>query len=183
MCRMIASPLPSVSGQPAQTHPFGSCAVPARERLLVGLVLKFFEGSRLFYRRCPMKLLTIPTGPPRASWGSVIAGRAAPLCRPQLRKSRGTVEDLPSYPYILPAPVRQSNRFLKEQEMTAEEKRLSTAESRPPVTEEQIRALAYDLWERDGSPDGQSEEYWDRARQQLLGDGAPPQPSSGSSTG
>ena len=36
-----------------------------------------------------------------------------------------------------------------------------------PVTEEQIRTLAFYLWEKDGGPDGRSEEYWDKARQQL----------------
>ncbi|AXF06298.1 DUF2934 domain-containing protein [Paraburkholderia hospita] len=37
-----------------------------------------------------------------------------------------------------------------------------------PVTEEQIRTLAFYLWENDGSPEGRSEEYWEKARQQLL---------------
>ena len=37
-----------------------------------------------------------------------------------------------------------------------------------PVTEEQIRTLAFYLWERDGGPEGRSEEYWEKA-QQLLG--------------
>lgn len=36
-----------------------------------------------------------------------------------------------------------------------------------PVTEEQIGTLAFYLWEKDGSPDGRSEEYWEKARQQL----------------
>jgi hypothetical protein len=36
-----------------------------------------------------------------------------------------------------------------------------------PVTEEQIRTLAFYLWERDGCPEGRSDEYWDKARQQL----------------
>ena len=65
--------------------------------------------------------------------------------------------------------------------MTPEKEILPAAESSPPVTEEQIRSLAYDLWERDGSPDGRSEEYWERARHQLLVDGAPPQLSQGAS--
>lgn len=43
-----------------------------------------------------------------------------------------------------------------------------------PVTEEQIRTLAFYLWEKDGSPDGRSEEYWEKARQQLgVGDNPP----------
>nr|WKF60803.1 hypothetical protein HUO10_005325 [Paraburkholderia busanensis] len=40
-----------------------------------------------------------------------------------------------------------------------------------PVTEEQIRTLAFFLWEKDGSPEGRSEEYWEKARQQLETDG------------
>lgn len=36
-----------------------------------------------------------------------------------------------------------------------------------PVTEEQIRTLAFYLWERDGCPEGRSDEYWEKARQQL----------------
>ncbi|RKT14271.1 hypothetical protein B0G69_7514 [Paraburkholderia sp. RAU2J] len=40
-----------------------------------------------------------------------------------------------------------------------------------PVTEEQIRTLAFFLWEKDGSPEGRSEEYWEKARQQLDADG------------
>lgn len=30
--------------------------------------------------------------------------------------------------------------------------------------EEQIRARAYELWEKDGSPEGRADEYWERAR-------------------
>ncbi|BCZ81703.1 hypothetical protein PTKU64_53780 [Paraburkholderia terrae] len=37
-----------------------------------------------------------------------------------------------------------------------------------PVTEEQIRTLAFYLWEKDGSPEGRAEEYWEKARQQLV---------------
>ena len=36
-----------------------------------------------------------------------------------------------------------------------------------PVTEDQIRTLAFYLWEQDGGPDGRSDEYWEIARQQL----------------
>jgi hypothetical protein len=39
-----------------------------------------------------------------------------------------------------------------------------------PVTEEQIRTLAFFLWEKDGGPEGRSEEYWEKARQQLGAD-------------
>lgn len=37
-----------------------------------------------------------------------------------------------------------------------------------PVTEEQIRTLAFYLWEENGGPEGRSEEYWEKARQQLV---------------
>jgi hypothetical protein len=36
-----------------------------------------------------------------------------------------------------------------------------------PMTEEQIRNLAYRLWEEAGSPEGMSDEFWLRAQQQL----------------
>lgn len=49
-----------------------------------------------------------------------------------------------------------------------------------PVTEEQIGTLAFYLWEKDGSPDGRSEEYWEKARQQLGAAG--PLPGSDSDT-
>ncbi|WCM23600.1 DUF2934 domain-containing protein [Paraburkholderia bryophila] len=39
-----------------------------------------------------------------------------------------------------------------------------------PVNEDQIRTLAFFLWEKDGSPEGRSEEYWEKARQQLRTD-------------
>lgn len=33
--------------------------------------------------------------------------------------------------------------------------------------ENRIRILAYELWEKDGSPEGQADEYWDRARAMI----------------
>jgi hypothetical protein len=41
------------------------------------------------------------------------------------------------------------------------------------VTEEQIRTLAFYLWEKDGGPEGRSEEYRESARKQLLVDVSP----------
>ncbi|MFL9963043.1 DUF2934 domain-containing protein [Paraburkholderia sediminicola] len=41
-----------------------------------------------------------------------------------------------------------------------------------PVSEEQVRTLAFYLWEKEGSPDGRSQEYWEKARQQLGADGS-----------
>jgi hypothetical protein len=35
------------------------------------------------------------------------------------------------------------------------------------MSEEQIRTLAFYLWEQDGSPDGRANEYWEKARRQL----------------
>jgi hypothetical protein len=36
--------------------------------------------------------------------------------------------------------------------------------------EEKIRTLAYELWQKDGSPDGRSDEYWQAARAQVEGE-------------
>jgi hypothetical protein len=47
-----------------------------------------------------------------------------------------------------------------------------------PVTQDQIRTLAFYLWEKDGSPDGRSEEYWEKARQQLGVAGSTAEPNS-----
>ncbi|MFM0556540.1 DUF2934 domain-containing protein [Paraburkholderia sediminicola] len=49
-----------------------------------------------------------------------------------------------------------------------------------PVTEEQIRTLAFYLWEKDGSPDGRSDEYWENARQQLDTDSSTVEPEADS---
>lgn len=35
------------------------------------------------------------------------------------------------------------------------------------VTEEQIRELAYAIWEQEGRPDGKDQEYYFRAKQML----------------
>ena len=39
------------------------------------------------------------------------------------------------------------------------------------IDEERIRELAYQLWERDGSPEGKSDEYWRAARELLEDEG------------
>lgn len=39
------------------------------------------------------------------------------------------------------------------------------------VTDEKIRELAYQLWERDGSPQGKDDEYWHAARELLADEG------------
>jgi hypothetical protein len=36
--------------------------------------------------------------------------------------------------------------------------------------EEAIRRLAYEIWEREGRQSGRDEEYWHRAREQILGE-------------
>ncbi|RKE37183.1 hypothetical protein B0G76_3419 [Paraburkholderia sp. BL23I1N1] len=33
--------------------------------------------------------------------------------------------------------------------------------------EEKIRVRAYELWEKDGSPEGRADEYWEQARIQI----------------
>ncbi len=50
------------------------------------------------------------------------------------------------------------------------------------LSEEQIRTLAFYLWEQDGSPEGRSDEYWDKARQQLTTGTASENSSNGEAT-
>ncbi|MFC0399186.1 DUF2934 domain-containing protein [Paraburkholderia rhizosphaerae] len=38
-------------------------------------------------------------------------------------------------------------------------------------SELRIRERAYHLWEQDGSPEGRADEYWDKARRQILAEG------------
>ncbi|MFM0259992.1 DUF2934 domain-containing protein [Paraburkholderia sediminicola] len=33
--------------------------------------------------------------------------------------------------------------------------------------EEQIRVRAYELWEKDGSPEGRADEYWEQGEAQI----------------
>jgi hypothetical protein len=35
------------------------------------------------------------------------------------------------------------------------------------IAEEELRSLAYRLWEKAGCPDGRADEFWQRARLQL----------------
>jgi Protein of unknown function (DUF2934) len=49
-----------------------------------------------------------------------------------------------------------------------------------PVTEDQIRTLAFYLWEMDGSPDGRSDEYWQKPREQLATDSSTAEPDADS---
>lgn len=39
-----------------------------------------------------------------------------------------------------------------------------------------IRDRAYDLWERDGRPEGRHDDHWHQARRELEGDGGIPAP-------
>jgi hypothetical protein len=39
-------------------------------------------------------------------------------------------------------------------------------------TSEQVRTLAYQLWERAGRPVGKDQDYWAEAQRQLAGDSA-----------
>ncbi|MEA3083216.1 MAG: hypothetical protein QOC89_913 [Paraburkholderia sp.] len=43
------------------------------------------------------------------------------------------------------------------------------------MTEEELRSLAYRLWERAGCPDGRADEFWEQARLQLGSGGSPTQ--------
>jgi hypothetical protein len=52
-----------------------------------------------------------------------------------------------------------------------------------PPTEEQIRNLAYRLWEEAGAPEGRSHDFWVQAQQQLtsepgMGEGSTGAPQS-----
>lgn len=42
------------------------------------------------------------------------------------------------------------------------------------MTEDELRVLAYHLWEMAGCPDGRAEEFWEQARLQQLGSGGSP---------
>lgn len=37
----------------------------------------------------------------------------------------------------------------------------------PTLHEDDIRSRAYALWQRDGSPEGQDRDYWERAEREL----------------
>jgi hypothetical protein len=36
--------------------------------------------------------------------------------------------------------------------------------------EDRIRRRAYELWEREGSPDGHAEEFWEQAKSSFVGE-------------
>ena len=42
----------------------------------------------------------------------------------------------------------------------------------PHPNEEQTRVLAYELWERDGCPEGKDEQYWHAAEELLRDEGS-----------
>jgi len=45
------------------------------------------------------------------------------------------------------------------------------------IDHEKIRILAYELWERDGAPEGKSDDYWHAAVQLLSEEGDIEEPS------
>ena len=45
------------------------------------------------------------------------------------------------------------------------------------IDHEKIRILAYELWERDGAPEGKSDEYWHAAVELLSDEGEIEEPS------
>ena len=44
------------------------------------------------------------------------------------------------------------------------------------INDEKIRDLAYQLWERDGKPEGKDEDYWHAAEKLLADDSAEQDP-------
>ena len=39
---------------------------------------------------------------------------------------------------------------------------------------QRIRERAYEIWLREGQPQGRAEEHWERAKQEIMGDRSPP---------
>jgi hypothetical protein len=46
------------------------------------------------------------------------------------------------------------------------------------VTEDRIRARAYELWEAEGCPDGCADRHWEEASRELAGQAATVQPTA-----
>ena len=46
------------------------------------------------------------------------------------------------------------------------------------LDQEKIRVLAYQLWERDGCPEGKDDDYWHAAEKLLLDDSAEETPEA-----
>ncbi len=51
--------------------------------------------------------------------------------------------------------------------MMANDTGLAATEMVSPSSGEQVRKLAYELWEQDGCPEGRADEYWHRAVREL----------------
>ena len=51
------------------------------------------------------------------------------------------------------------------------------------VDEQRIRERAYHLWQQDGAPEGRPDEYWEKARNEILAESSDTDPSSSQSRG
>jgi hypothetical protein len=49
------------------------------------------------------------------------------------------------------------------------------------IDEERIRERAYHLWQQDGAPEGRADEYWEKARSQVLAESGTTSISTGES--
>lgn len=67
--------------------------------------------------------------------------------------------------------------------MKADTKKFSDAVPAPPPTFEDISRRAYELWEKDGRPDGNEQQHWYQAEKELSqGRQARPIPSQSASS-
>jgi hypothetical protein len=106
--------------------------------------------------------------------------------RPAKRRTAKTAAEQDSLPAASPRPVREMKGRMTEDQKVDQASIESMDGSDPPgylpvgvgapderqatePDEEAIRRLAYDIWEREGRQSGRDEEYWQRARDQLIG--------------
>jgi hypothetical protein len=106
--------------------------------------------------------------------------------RPAKRRTAKTAAERGSPPAASPRPVREMKGRMTEDQKVDQASIESMDGSDPPgylsvgvgapeerqttePDEDAIRRLAYEIWEREGRQSGRDEEYWRRAREQLLG--------------
>jgi hypothetical protein len=51
--------------------------------------------------------------------------------------------------------------------LPGDERSPGAASARAPVDDDRVRRRAYEIWEREGRPDGHDQEYWHRARRDI----------------
>jgi hypothetical protein len=56
-----------------------------------------------------------------------------------------------------------------KQALDAEAVGKSAAAPDPETNDHEVRARAYDIWEREGRPEGRHDEHWRQAQQELAG--------------